>query len=206
MGLYPPLETTGANHRLQYIAEVKFRLEKERDRRASLYKKYRRGVNIVDGVDTTFSMASVGLAADSIIVLSTIVAAPISVGIQTGSLACGLLSAAGKLIGRKLQTKAKTHDEIRILAEAKINSIADRISVALNDDKISEEEFRLILSEIDKFNEMKKEIRCRVAKQGIGLSEAEKKQLLQRGRDEAMATARTKLLEDLKAGETGTSP
>ena len=31
MGLYPPLETTGDNHRLQHVAEVRSRLEKERD-------------------------------------------------------------------------------------------------------------------------------------------------------------------------------
>ena len=45
MGLYPPLESAD-RQRLQHIAEVKFRLAKERDFRASMYKKYRRGFNI----------------------------------------------------------------------------------------------------------------------------------------------------------------
>lgn len=199
MGLYPPLET-GDNHRLQHIAEVKFRLEKERDFRASLSKKYKRGVNIVDGVDTALSVASVGLASTGIGLLSTIIAMPIAIGVQAGAVVCGLLGAGGKLIGRRLRVKAKKHDQIRVLAESKLNSVADRISVALNDDKISEEEFRLILSEVDKFNQMKEEIRGRVAKPGVGLSEAEKKRLL----DEMMTTARTKLLEELRGG-TGTS-
>ena len=84
MGLYPPLETTGDNHRLQHVAEVKFRLEKERNFRASLYKKYRRGVNVVDGLDTALSVASVGLAASGVGLLSTIIAMP------------------GKVIGRRL--------------------------------------------------------------------------------------------------------
>ena len=62
MGLYAPLESADG-HRLQHIAEVKFCLEKERNFRASVYKKYKRGVNIVDGTDTALALTSVGLAA-----------------------------------------------------------------------------------------------------------------------------------------------
>ena len=59
MGLYPPLES-GETHRLQPVAEVRVRLEKERDFRASMYKKYRRGANVADGIDTALSVTSVG--------------------------------------------------------------------------------------------------------------------------------------------------
>ena len=95
---------------------------------------------------------------------------------------------------------------IRVQVGSKLNSVADCISAALTDDKISDEEFRLILSEIDKYNQMKEEIRCR-QKQGVGLSEGEKKhKLIRRGREEAMSSARTKLLQDLRqAGKTGKS-
>ena len=75
------------------------------------------------------------------------------------------------MVGRRLQTKARKHDLIRGLAESKLNTIADRISVVLNDDKITEEEFRPILSEVDKYNQMKTKIRGR---QKISLSEDEK--------------------------------
>ena len=82
MGLYPPLETTGDNHRLQHVAEVRSRLEKERDFRASLYKKYRRGANVADGLDTALTAASVGLTASGIGLMSTIIAVPVAVGLQ----------------------------------------------------------------------------------------------------------------------------
>ena len=149
MGLYPPLESADG-HCLQHIAEVKFRLGKERNFRASLYKKYKRGVNIVDGIDTALAMTSVGLAASGIGLLSTIIAAPVAIGIQAGAVVCGLLGAGGKLIGRKLQAKAKKHNQIPVLADSKLNTISDHVSAALADDKISDEEFRLILSEVDK--------------------------------------------------------
>ena len=118
-------------------------------------------------------MTSVDLAAFGVGLLSTIIAAPVALGLQAGAIVCGLLGAGGKLVGRsKGQAKARKHDLIRGLAESKLNTIADRISVALNDDKITEEEFRLILSEVDKYNQMKTEIHGR---QKQSLSEDEKK-------------------------------
>ena len=45
-----------------------------------------------------------------------------------------------------------------------MNSIKDRISKALNDNKISDEEFHNIISELDKYNEMKRDIRTKQRK------------------------------------------
>ena len=69
----------------------------------------------------------------------------------------------------------------------------------LTDDKITEEEFRLILSEVDKYNQMKAEI-CWRQMQISGLSEDEKDRVFQHTRDEAMMIARAKLLEKIQAG------
>ena len=172
MTLYPPLEE-GETHRLQHVADLRFRLEKERDFRALMYKKYRRGAHVADGIHTALSVTSVGLAASGVGLLSTIIAAPVAIGLQAGATVCGLLGPGGKLVGRRLQAKARKHDLIRGPAESQLNTIADRISVALNDDKIIEEEFRLILSEVDKYNQMKAKIRGHQKHSG-GLSEDEK--------------------------------
>ena len=56
-----------------------------------MYKKYRRGANVVDGIDTALSVTSVGLAAFGVGLLSTIIAAPVALGLQTGAIVCGLL-------------------------------------------------------------------------------------------------------------------
>ena len=194
MGLYPPLETTGENHRLQHLDEVRARLEEERDFRASLYKKYRLGVNVVDGLDSGLSVAGAAMAAMGVGLLTTIIATPITIGLQAGAIASGLLGAGGRFIYRKFEAKARKHDQIWVLAVSKLNLIADRISSALTDDKISEEEFHLILSE---YNQMKAEIPRGRQKEG-GLPETEKKQLMNLMRDKAMLTAHTKLLEQLR--------
>ena len=49
--------------------------------------------------------------------------------------------------------------KIQVLIEAKLSSITDLISKALTDDKISEEEYSVILAELDKFRQLKEQIR-----------------------------------------------
>lgn len=117
-----------------------------------MYKQYRRGTNIIDGLDTALSADSVSLAASGVRLMSTIIATPVAIGIQAGSIVCGLLGADGKFNGWRIQSKARKHYKIRSLAEAKLNKIADRILTALTVDNISDEEFRLILSEVDKYD------------------------------------------------------
>ena len=48
-------------YRLQHISRLQWQLEEERDLRAALYKKYHRGVNVLDGIDTTLITVSMGL-------------------------------------------------------------------------------------------------------------------------------------------------
>jgi hypothetical protein len=47
------------------------------------------------------------------------------------------------------------HIQIRMLAESKPNNINDHISIALKDGVVYDYEFTLILSELDKFYQMR---------------------------------------------------
>ena len=62
----------------------------------------------------------------------------------------------------KLKKCFSESDETRkncSVCESKINSLKDRISKALADDRISNEEFENILAEMSKYHELKKDIR-----------------------------------------------
>jgi len=50
---------------------------------------------------------------------------------------CGILSGGGKFITRRLALKAKKQDEIRVLADSKLNTIADYVSTSLIDGEIT---------------------------------------------------------------------
>jgi len=85
--------------------------------------------------------------------------APVDIGLEIAALSCGILSGGGKFIAHQLALKAKKHDEIRVLADSKLNTIADFVSTALIDGEISDQEFKLVLAEMSKCRQMKKEIR-----------------------------------------------
>jgi len=121
-----------------------------------LYKKYRRTVNIVDGADTTLLVLCTGLCIGGVSLLSTIIAAPVDIGLEIAALSCGILSGGRKFIARQLALKAKKQDEIRVLADSKLNTIADYVSTALIDGEISDQEFKLVLAEMSKYRQMKK--------------------------------------------------
>ena len=151
--LYPELPAGPADNdntppdqyfRLQEILRLRKFLEDEKDKRSQLYKKYRRGINAVDALDTALISASMGMGIGGVGLLTTVIAAPVVLGLEIAALGCGLLGVAGKFIGRRLSVKAKKHDEVRVLAESKLNTIADHVSRALTDGQISDEEFRLI--------------------------------------------------------------
>lgn len=173
--LYPelPIED-GQNYRLQKITEIEKTLINERDKRKSLYKKYKRGVNVTDGVDTSLISTSVVLAGIGI-------AFPILLPIQIAAVVCGSLGGLVKLIRRKLTTKSKKHYEIKTMAECKLNSIKDLISKSLTDGQISAEEFKSVLDELEKYNKMKENIRTKQTQTVIlkSLPDDERKKLIE---------------------------
>ena len=188
--MYPLLaaelqQDDGSSFRLTEIRNLERRLEQERDHRANMYKKYRRAINAVDCIDTVLVASSLGMGAVGVGLLSTIIAAPIVVALEAAAVACGLVGIAGKYISRRLLVKAKKHDKIRVLALSKLNSITDVISNALRDGRISPEEFKLVLDEMDKYGLMKAKIQEKTHKAAQS-TEAEKNALMVEARASIM--------------------
>ena len=182
--LYPelPIED-GQNYRLQKISEIERTLINERDMRKSLYKKYKRSINITDGVDT-------GLISASVILASVGITVPIMLPLEIAAVVCGGLGMCVKLIRRKLMTKIQKHCNVQTIAESKLNSIKDIVSKALQDGEISEGEFKMVLNEMEKYSELKQEIKTT---KNIEITDEEKKKLIEQGRMEAMNTIQKSL-------------
>jgi hypothetical protein len=100
------------------------------------------------------------------------------------ALAARGLSAASNLICDKvLAAKTTKHIHIRMLAEYKLNTIKDHISKALNDGFISDEEFTLILSELDKFYKTHDEVRSKTITK---IDEETKESLIKQSKNKAI--------------------
>ena len=174
--IYPDLPSEdGQNYRLQKISEIEKQLIKERDVRKALYKKYNRAINFTDSIDTTLISASVIMAGIGL-------AVPAMLPLEIAAIVCGCMGACVKLVRRKLMAKAQKHYEIKTIGESKLNSVKNLISKALNDGRISTEEFQLVLCELDRFNDLKDKTHTKQS----GLSEQEKKKLIEEGKSQAL--------------------
>lgn len=145
-------ESSAHAYRIQKINEIQKDIEKERDKRVVLSRRYQRGVSVVDGINTALVLAAAGFGA------STIIAAPIAMSLGSIALATAPLIYVAAQIAKKLSLKREKHEKIKTLAEAKLSTINDLVSKALNDGYISDGEFSLIISELEKFNDKKEEI------------------------------------------------
>ena len=148
--------------------------------RKALYKKYNRAINFTDSIDTTLISASVIMAGIGL-------AVPAMLPMEIAAIVCGCMGV--KLVRRKLMSKAQKHYEIKTIGESKLNSVKNFISKALNDGQISTEEFQLVLCELDRYNDLKDKTRTKQS----GLSEQEKKKLIEEGKAQALALFKKKI-------------
>ena len=162
--IYPKLpsvvvQDSGQSFRLREVSEIKRELESERNKRQSLYKKYKKVCNVLDGGIVTVDVAGVASETVAMVAIAGLITAPVGFilgGVGMGCFGIGLVFAT---IKKKIEPKLKKHDEIRVLVEAKLNTISEFVSKALDDNQISQTEFVLIKSELRKFYEMKNGIK-----------------------------------------------
>ena len=127
-------------------------------------------------------MITLGGGAGGIGLLSTVVAAPAVIAIEGVALFTGLLSIIGKCSVKKSTSYAEKHEKIKMIASTKLDTISSYISKALSDNKVPDEEFKLILEEFEKYKAMKEEVRTKTKKK---IATETEESLIERGRQEA---------------------
>ena len=123
------------------------------------------------------------------------IAAPVVIVIGV-ALFTGFLSIMCKYSVKKSTYKAEKHEKIKTIASAKLDTIASHISKGLSDNKVTDEEFRLILEELEKYKVMKEEVRSKTKKK---IATETEESLIERGRQEARESFR-KLVEKNNTG------
>ena len=189
----------GHSYRLKIIREIQEFLEKEFKQREDLNKKYLRIARVINTVDNGLIAVTLGAEGVGGALLLTGVGAPFAAALAIGGVVTGALSLIGNFFCRKTTLKAMKHKEIRPLAAGNLRLIASHISKALMDDFISNEEFNLMLEVLEKYKEVKEEIRNNTKKK---LKKEEEESLIEKGRKEATNSFR-KMVEKTHGGTLG---
>ena len=186
----------GHSYRLKIIREIQEFLEGEIKNREAFSKKYFRIAKVVNMVDNALIVVTIGAEGTSAVLLSTGVGAPFALALGISGVVTGAVSLIGNIFSKKATTKAEKHLKIKTLAIAKLDTIASHISKALTDDFISNEEFNLIMEEMNKYKALKEDIRNNTKKK---LKTEEEESLIEKGRQEARESFR-KLVEKNHGG------
>ena len=177
----------GHSYRLKVISDVQKFFEEEIQKRNAFSKKYFRIANIVNMVDNGLIIVTIRAEGAGAVLLSTGAGAPFALALGISGAVTGGISLIGNIFSKKATTKAEKHLKIKTLATAKLDTIASHISKALMDDYISDEEFKLIMEEMNKYKTMKEEIRSNTKKK---LKTEEEESLIEKGRQEARESFR----------------
>ena len=186
----------GHSYRLKIIREIQAFLEKEIKDRETLSKKYFRGAKIVNTIDNALITITIGAEGTGAVLLATGVGSPFALALGISGVVTGAVSLFGNIFSKKATTKAEKHLKIKTLAVAKLDTIATHISKAMMDNFISDEEFKSIMEEMDKYKALKEDIRNNTKKK---LKTEEEESLIERGRQEARESFR-KLVEKNHGG------
>ena len=177
----------GHSYRLKIIREVQEFLEEEIKNREAYSKKYFRIAKVVNIVDNALITITIGAEGTSAVLLSTGVGAPFALALGISGVVTGAISLIGNIFSKKATTKAEKHLKIKTLAMAKLDTIASHVSKAMMDDFISDEEFKLIMEEMNKYKALKEEVRNNTKKK---LKTEEEESLIEKGRQEARESFR----------------
>ena len=162
--IYPEPPKDGNAFRLQQSCRVLENLEKEAKHYASVRKKYKRCYKLLSRISTSTGTLSFCLSGSGVGTAFSGVGLPLAASLGGLGLICGVVSVITGEAGKNVSRKVTKHEKTVSVCESKINSLKDRISKALADDRISDEEFENILAEMEKYHEMKKDIRVGLKK------------------------------------------
>ena len=99
-----------------------------------------------------------------------------------------LLSLATVITQKSFKTftikQKKKHESIKLLAQSKLDSIANIISQAMQDGDISPTEFHKVLQEVEKYRKLEADIRSQAKAKVKEITKEQREKLLEQGRKE----------------------
>ncbi|KAJ7390884.1 hypothetical protein OS493_021781 [Desmophyllum pertusum] len=159
--LYPSL---AENFRLTEISVIEKKIADEAEHYRLVLKKYKKARKVIH-----YSVVSLG-AVSAFLSSGAVATSLTGVGIVAGAPMAGIAALSGfastglSAINKKLERKVNKHTKIQALALAKHDSIKSFVSTALENNNVSDTEFKQITREMQKYREIKDTLRSNFTK------------------------------------------
>ena len=154
------LELTDVNkYRLDEINKIKEYFDNEIRERKDIIKKLNKYLVSFDYLDKIFITLSASFGTQSIASYAAVVGIPVGIAGSSLTLIFTIGTGLNKSLLRVTKKRKKKHNKIIALAKSKLNMIDTLLSSALNDSKISHEEFTNIITEKNIYENIKENIK-----------------------------------------------
>ena len=127
--------------------------------RERIAKKMKRFNTITGIVDTGLITSTVITGGISIAAFASGVGLPVGVALSGTSLLLSLAIVITRKSFKTFTVKQEKHDAIKLLAQTKLDNIANIISQAMQDGDISSIEFHIVLQKVEKYCKLKADVR-----------------------------------------------
>ena len=147
------------NYRLNQIDKIKDYFNDEINGRKDIIKKLNKYIVSFDYLDKIFITLSASFGTLSIASHATMVGIPVGIAGSSLTLIFTISTGVNKSLLRITKKRKKKHNKIIALAKSKLNTIDMLLSSAINNSKISHEEFTNIIAEKNMYENMKENIK-----------------------------------------------
>ena len=147
------------NYRLNQIDKIKDYFNNEINERKYIIKKLNKYIVSFDYLDKIFITLSASFGTFSIASHATVVGIPVGITRASLTLVFTIGTGISKSLLKVTKKRKKKHNKIISLAKIKLNTIETLLSSALNDSKISHEEFTNIITEKNIYEYIKENIK-----------------------------------------------
>ena len=148
-------------------------------------QKKKKRLNTIIGIADIGSVTSAVIAGgDSIPAFASGAGLPVGAALGRLGVVISLLTVATRNISGSQTVKQGRHDAIMLLAQSKLESIADIISKAMEDGDISPTEFHKILQEREKYRKLKADIRNQTKAKVKQIEKEHREEILEQERKE----------------------
>ena len=147
------------NYRLNQIDKIKDYFNNEINERKDIIKKLNKYIVSFDYLDKIFITLSASFGTLSIASYAAVVGIPVDIAGSSSTLMFTISTGINKSLLKVTKKRKKKHNKIIPLAKSKLNTIDMLLSSALNDSKISHEEFTNIIAEKNMYENMKENIK-----------------------------------------------
>ena len=154
------LELTNVNkYKLDEINKIKEYFDDEIKERKDIIKKLNKYLVSFDYLDKIFITLSASFSTLSIASYAAVVGIPVGIAGSSLTLIFRIGTGINKSLLRVTKKRKKKHNKIIALAKSKLNTIDTLLSSALDDSKISHEEFTSIITKKNIYENIKENIK-----------------------------------------------